>query len=191
MRSILTGLFFFVVGSLNAPAGVLYSFSQTPPQSEVGITPTINFDFTTPSLLTNSTVIRASDLTSPLIHFQGLDLSVLSVTIDPGLNSETSYPGSRGVAFIGIEMGRGSQELMSLGLCFDSNISCFSTSAPIGAQAFDHFGTYTQGYTSLTISSTEPSQTATPEPRLEIGAGFLVLLAIIGVTRRTANPILG
>ena len=185
MRSILAVFSLLVVGSFSAPAGVLYSFSQ--PASPPGVfpIPAIDFDFTVPSLLTSSTVIPASDINSPVIHYIGLDLSILSVTIDPGLNSEAPFIGSRGVGFIAIKTGWGSEEITGEGVCFDSNSSCYSTLSPVGAQAFDHFGTYTSGDTSLTISSTDLSQTATPEPGFETAAGFLLLTAVV-MARRAA-----
>jgi hypothetical protein len=186
MRSTVAGFFLVLVGSFSAPAGVLYSFSQpaSPP-----FFPTINFDFTVPSLLTNSTVIPASDINSPVIHYLGLDLSIISVMIDPGLNSGAPYIGSRGVGDIIISTGWGSQVVLSEGVCFDSNISCYSTLSPVGAQAFDHFGTYTVGDIYLTIASTDAPQTATPEPRFETAAGFLVLLTAIGMASRTSHLI--
>lgn len=187
VRSILAGLVFVIVGSFNAPAGVLYSFSQPASGSGLDGLPAINFDFTVPSLLTNSTLIPASDINSPLIHYLGLDLSVLSVTIDPGLDSQAPYVGSRGVGDIIIKTGLGSQVVFSEGICFDSNTSCYSTLSPVGAQAFDQFGTYTHGDISLTISSNDPAQTAAPEPRFETAAGFLLLLTAVAMAGRSCH----
>jgi hypothetical protein len=120
-----------------------------------------------------------------VIHDMGLDLSLLSVMIDPGMNNnDAPYIGSRGVPFIGISTGWGSQQVMSEGVCFDSNSSCYSTLSPVGAQAFDHFGTYTHGDVQLTISSTDVAQTAVPEPSFEAAAGLLSLLTMAGMARR-------
>ena len=185
VRPILALFLLVVAGCFSAPAGVLYSFSEpaSPPDSAV------NFDFTVPSLITSPTVIPATDINSPVIDVYGLDLSIISVTIDPGLSNNALYIGSRGVGFVAIRAGLGTQVVMSEGICFDSNSSCYSTLSPVGAEAFDHFGVYTGADATLTISSTDAPQTLTPEPRFETGGGLLVLLTGVGMARRTGRRI--
>ena len=173
MRSILVGLF-LVVGAFSAPAEVLYSFSQ--PASPPGIypTPAIVFNFTVPALLTGPTLIPGSSINSLGVHYMGLDLSVLSVDIDPGLNGAAPS--------LGIRMGWGSQEVMSEGMCFvPDHYACTASPA---AQILDHFGVYTIGGTYLTISPSDAPQTATPEPRFEAVAGLLALLMVAEMAHR-------
>ena len=75
------------MSAFNAPADVLYSFSQTTSSPSGYPLPAINFDFTEPSFLTTLTSIPGSSINSSVVHYMGLDLSILSVLIDPGLNA--------------------------------------------------------------------------------------------------------
>ena len=181
MRSILLLLLLVVVAPFSASAGILYSFSQ-PASSYGGVsTSAIDFDFTVPSLLTSTTLIPGSSINSSGVRFAGLDLSILSVLIDPGLKNGTPWIGE-GIPFLGIRMGWGTQVVLSEGMCFvPDHYGC--TASP-EAQIFDHFGTYTNGDILLTIASTDVPQTAAPEPGFESAFGLLALLLMVGMARR-------
>lgn len=175
MRSILLALMLVVAADFNAPASVLYTFSE--PSSPPGDypTPAINLSFTVPSLLTSSTVIPGSSVNSPVIPYMGLDLSILSVNIDPGIDTL--------VPWIRIAMGRNGQLLFGEGACFvPDTYACTPSPA---AKVFDHFGTYTSGDMTLTISSEDAAVAAVPEPRHEAGFGLIGLLIAVGIARRS------
>jgi hypothetical protein len=178
------GVFLAVLTAFHARADVLYSFSQPASGAGAQTVPAVNFDFTTPSLLTTLTMLPGSSVDAPLVHWMGLDLSILSVLIDPGLNND-AYWIRPGVPFIGIRMGLGNQEVLSEGMCFVPDH--FGCTASPDAQIFDHFGTYTVGDTSLTISSTDSLQTATPEPRFETAAGLVALLTTMVMACRARH----
>jgi hypothetical protein len=178
VRSSLFGVFLVAVSAFSARGDVLYSFSQPASASGVYATPAITFDFTEPSLLTAATEIPGSSISAPVIRYMGLDLSILSVFIDPGLATGEHWLAS-GVPFLGIRMGWDSEVVLSEGMCFvPDHYGCTASPA---AQIMDHFGTYTVGDSKLTISSTDPPPTATPEPRFETAAGLFVLITSIGV----------
>lgn len=71
----------------SAHADVLYSYTQ--PEFLNGATsiPGVHFEFTTPSFLTTLTEIPGSSMQADIVHFMGLDLSILSVLIDPGMKN--------------------------------------------------------------------------------------------------------
>jgi hypothetical protein len=184
VRSILLRLFLVVVAPFSAPAGVLYSFSQ--PASSYGSisTSAIDFDFTAPSLLTSTTLIPGGSINSPGVRYAGLDLSILSVLIDPGLKNGTPWIGE-GIPFLGIRMGWGSQVVLSEGMCFvPDHYGCTASPA---AQIFDHFGTYANGDIQLTIAPTDVLQTATPEPGFQSAFGLLALLLLLNAYRSCSS----
>jgi hypothetical protein len=158
VRSVIFGLFLGLMTVFNASADVMYSYYEPDPPPEFGLTPNISFEFTEPSLLTTLTVVPGSSIKSVPMFDGGRSVSILSVTIDPGMNNG-SYWIAPGVPYLGIVMGIDGQYAMSEGMCFvPDHYGC--TASP-NADVMDHFGTYTIVDSSLTISSTlvpPPSQ---------------------------------
>jgi hypothetical protein len=173
VRSVIFGLFLGLMTVFNASADVMYSYYEPDPPPEFGLTPNISFEFTEPSLLTTLTVVPGSSIKSISMFDGGRSVSILSVTIDPGMNNG-SYWIAPGVPYLGIVMGIDGQYAMSEGMCFvPDHYGC--TASP-NADVMDHFGTYTIVDSSLTISSVDTAPAAVPEPRFETATGLAVLL---------------
>lgn len=169
-----------MIAPVAGTAAVTYTISQPAYQSPVGFMTAINLDFTVPSLITTNTVIPASEVNSSGVTVASVNLSLISVGIDPGVGIGVPQVGP-GIPWVGLSFGENGQPVFGEGTCFVPDP--YGCAGGPGATPFDHLGTYTNGIPPLTLTIAPSS---VPEPRFELAFGLFALLLLIGMGRRVS-----